>query len=208
MIDNNDLGWRAVLPSVLLLTGLTGGMLARLAGTRRWMALGGVLACLVISLPAGILTAVTYAHGRPSPDAAALAGAPALWDAVRRVTGPEERVLNNPLFLADVTTWSDNISWALLSDRASCYAGWQAVVAYGGLKRARLDALSAAVQRVFGGAAASGDIETLVRDFGCRVFLLVPGDGAWAADTFAGDPAFRLVASVPDRWRIYRWVGP
>ena len=205
VIDNNDLGWRAVLPSVLLLTGLTGGMLARLAGTRRWMALGAVLACLVISLPAGILTAVTYAHGRPSPDAAALAGAPALWDAVRRVTGPEERVLNNPLFLADVTTWSDNISWALLSDRASCYAGWQAVVAYGGLKRARLDALSAAVQRVFGGAAASGDIETLVRDFGCRVFIIVPGDGAWNASPFAGNAAFTLLESAPERWRIYRW---
>ena len=203
-IDNNDLGWRAVLPAVLLLTAATGGLLARLMALRRLAATLALLACFAIGLPGGVALLRTYTAGQPSGDAAALARAPALWAAVRRVTAPGERVLNNPLFLSGATPWPDNISWGLMSDRPSCYAGWQAVVAYGALPKPALAALSASVQRVFAGVAAPGEARALVHDRGCRVFVLVPGDGAWARDPFAGDPGFRLVGAETDMWRIYR----
>ena len=203
-IDNNDLGWRAVLPPVLLLTCFAAALLARLAASRRWGLLVPLLACVAIGLPDGFGTMRAYAAGLPFQDAAALARSFKLWEAVRRVAGPSERVANNPLFLADATLWPVNISWALLGDRPSCFSGWEAVIAYGALPRTRLHTLDATVGRVFGGAAQPGDVAVLAWILDCQVVLLVPSDGAWSADPFPSSRDYALTSSEPGKWRIYR----
>ena len=205
VIANNDLGWRAVLPAVLVLMGLSGGAVARLVSQRRWVALAAASTCLLLGLPSGAGLVWSFASGEPSRQAPELAAAPGLWDAVRRVTGPDERVVDNPAFLADVTPWEDNISWGLFSDRPSCFSGWQSVAAYGALPRAGLDGLDKMTKRVFAGAPSADDLTTLIRRFGCRVFVVLPGDGAWTADPFAGQAGFRLVEGKAG-WRIYRWT--
>ncbi len=203
-IDNNDLGWRAVLPPVLLLTCFAAALVARLAASGSWGRLACLLLCVAVGLPDGISTMRAYASGRPFPGAATLAQSPRAWDALRRVAGPSERVANNPLFLADATPWPDNISWALLSDRPSCFAGWEAVIAYGALPRKRIEAIDATMRRVFGGAAQPGDVAELARVLECRVVLLLPSDGAWSADPFAASGDYVLAESEAGRWRIYR----
>lgn len=204
VIDNNDLGWRAELPAVLVLMGVTGGVAARLVVGRRWMAVVVAAACFLLSLPDGAGVVRAFAAGDASDEAGALAASPAMWAAVRHATGKEERVLDNPAFLAGVTPWEDNISWALFSDRPSCFSGWQSVVAYGALPRAGLDGLDAMVKRVFAGKPRAGDLAALVGQFGCRVFVVSPRDGAWSADPFAEQMGFALVEGKP-LWRIYRW---
>ena len=203
-IDNNDLGWRAVLPPVILLTCFAAALLARLAALRRWRALAAVLVCVAAGLPDGIAAMRAYATGRPARDAAALAQSAKPWEALRQATEPSERIANNPLFLAGATPWPVNISWALLADRPSCFAGWESVIAYGALPRARIAALDAMVARVFGGAARPGDVAVLAWTLDCRAVLVLPGDGAWRADPFASSRDYALMEGDAGRWRIYR----
>jgi hypothetical protein len=122
---------------------------------------------------------------------------------VRAIAGPGDRVVNNPEYLGTVTPWPVNISWALLSDRPSCYSNWETVLAYGGVSRAQLDGIEDLFRRVFDGAARPGDVDALADRFGCRVVILVPTDGAWARDPFAGGSRYALAQGGPD-WRIYR----
>jgi hypothetical protein len=83
-------------------------------------ALGG----LALSAPDFILTIRDNVVATPRPpDAKVFAEAPDSWSAARRYAGPAARIANNPRFLADLTPWPVNISWALLADRSSCFAG-------------------------------------------------------------------------------------
>jgi hypothetical protein len=140
-------------------------------------------------------------------DASLFAQTPEMWAAVRRHAGPQERVANNPLFVADMTLWPVDISWALLANRRSCYAGRELALVYASLPRPRLDEIDAQFMRVFAGRAEPGDVEDLAANYGCRLVVLTAADGAWANDPFAAHPRYRLVEERPDAWRIYRVVA-
>ena len=79
------------------------------------------------------------------------AQAPELWAAVRRYAAPGVRVANNPQFLADVTPWPVNISWALLANRSSCFANHDLAAAYAPLSPERRETINAQFVRVFAG---------------------------------------------------------
>jgi hypothetical protein len=129
---------------------------------------------------------------------------PKLWAAVRRHAAVSERVGNNPLLLADMTPWPVNISWALLADRRSCYAGRELALVYTLLPAARREAIDAQFIRVFAGEGSPGDVNELATTYGCRVIALTSADNAWGSDPFAASPAYRLVEEKPDSWRVYR----
>ena len=204
--DHNDLAWRAVLPAVLAL------MVAASVGLTRWIsqrahgAAFAAIAALILALPEGIDLAIRNATGHASGSAAAFAHAPTLWTAVRAHTAADERVANNPLYLADATPWPVNISWALLANRRSCFAGRELALAYVALPDARREAINAQFIRVFGGHGSAEDAGALAARYGCRVIVITPADGAWTNDPFAANPSFRLVEFKPDRWKIYRAV--
>jgi hypothetical protein len=202
-IDNNDLGWRAVLPPVLILTAGAASWIEAAARRRRAGALAAAGILFAAGLPGGAGLLSGYAFGELPGQPAGLAGARPLWQAVRAIAGPGDRVVNNPEYLGTVTPWPVNISWALLSDRPSCYSNWETVLAYGGVSRAQLDGIEDLFRRVFDGAARPGDVDALADRFGCRVVILVPTDGAWARDPFAGGSRYALAQGGPD-WRIYR----
>jgi hypothetical protein len=136
--------------------------------------------------------------------AAALGEAPALWAAVRAHASAADRVANNPLYLADATPWPVNISWALLANRRSCFAGRELALAYVALPDARREATNAQFIRVFSGQGSAADASALADQYACRVVVITPADGAWTNDPFAANPSFRLVEFKPDRWKIYR----
>ena len=122
---------------------------------------------------------------------------------MRRHADPADRIANNPLFLQATTLWPVNISWALLADRSSCYAGRELALAFAPLSAERRKEIDAQFVRVFRGDAAPDDIRDLARRYDCRIAVVTPRDGAWQRDPFAASPLYRLVEDETGRWRIY-----
>lgn len=207
--ENNDLGWRAILPALLVLTAAAAALLASARGPRAAGLRAVALGTVVLGLPHGSAIAIHNLYGVPRPEAdAAFADTPALWAAVRRYAAPDERVANNPLFLAEMTGWPVNISWALLADRSSCFAGSELALAFAPVPTARREAINDRFVRVFAGDASDDDLAVMVERFGCRVAVVTPRDGAWERDPFAGSRRFGLADEAPGRWRIYRAAAP
>ena len=206
--DNNDLGWRAVLPAILVLTVFSAVGLARWIAARAWIAVAAAVGAICLGLPGAIEIVRGNIVGHDQPEAKAFAQTPDLWAAVRRHAAPQERVGNNPLSLRGVTPWPIDISWALLSDRRSCYAGREFALVFTALPAARRAAIDAQFIRLFAGEGSADDVRDLATRYGCRVVVVTPADGAWSRDPFASSPLYRLVEAIPERWRIYRATAP
>jgi hypothetical protein len=204
IIANNDLGWRAVLPGLMVLTIFAAAGLADWLARRAWGAVAGATFLYLLGLPDGVAFLRQNAVGIASPTAPVLAASPALWAAVRKAAGPAERVGNNPLFLAGTLTWPVNISWALFADRRSCFAGTALAEAYVAIPRAEIEGLEALFDRVFAGAGSDEEISSLARRYQCQVIVVTPADGVWAQDGFGRSADYRLFDERPGWWRIYR----
>jgi hypothetical protein len=198
---NNDLALRAVLPAAMVLIVATA--IAIVSLPRRALIVAAALAGLVLSLPDTAKMVRSNVAGHAVPDGQLFAQAPELWAAVRRYAGPTARVANNPLYLQDLTPWPANISWALLANRASCFAGRELALALAPLPAARREAINQQFVRVFTGRGDPDDVRDLAGLYGCDVVVLVPQDGAWADDPFAASPDYRLAEARAGRWRIY-----
>lgn len=202
--DNNDLGWRAILPGVIVLTVFAAVGLSRWIVVRaRGAAAVAAIAAWLVGLSDGVAFVRENVAGILKPDGKVFAQTPEMWAAVRRHAAPDERVGNNPLFLQDLTPWPVNLSWALLSDRRSCFAGWELTLAYTALPRARREEIDAQFIRVFAGDATPQDVEELATRYDCRMVVVTAQDGAWRKDPFAASALYRLVEDDA-RWRIYR----
>ena len=203
--ENNDLGLRAILPADVVLIVVTAAGMAGLQGeTLRAPIMAAALAGLALSATDFVQTMrdnIVAPYG--PPDAKIFAASPDLWAAVRRHAGPAARVANNPYFLADLTPWPVNISWALLADRSSCFAGLEMAIAFAPLPPDRRSETDAEFLRVFDGRPAPDDVHDLATKYGCDVVVLVPQDKAWDRDPFAAGPDYRLAETREGRWRIY-----
>jgi hypothetical protein len=206
--DNNDLGWRAVLPGAMVLTVFAAVGLVRWIATRAYFAAAAAIAAVMVGLPGSIELIHSDVAGRSEPDGKLFAQTPDMWAAVRRHAGAEERIANNPLFLADITLWPVDISWALLADRRSCYAGRELTLVYTSLPRQRQEEIDAQFIRVLAGKGTPGDLEDLATKYDCRFVVLTSADGAWANDPFAASPRYRLIDEKAGAWRIYRVPKP
>jgi hypothetical protein len=199
--DNNDLGLRAVLPAAMVLIVAAAAGMALVP--RRALIVATALGGIILSVPDTVAMIRSNIVGTPTPDGAAFAQTPELWQAVRRYAQPSQRVANNPLFLKDLTPWPANMSWALLADRGSCFAGREMALAFAPLSPPRRQAIDAQFIRVFAGQGTPDDIGDMANKYGCDVVVVVPEDKAWNNDPFASSPHYRLVENRPDRWRIY-----
>ena len=202
-IDNNDLGWRAVLPAVLLLGAFAGCALENCVAAGRWSLLTVAAFIAALGVPDAMRMMFDYAGGQRPGDALALAAAAPVWQAVRRHAGPDDRIANNPDDAAAALPWPVNIAWATQSDRPSCYAGWETVLAYGTLPKPALIETALRFKRVFDGDAQPGDVDHMARIENCAVAVVVPADGAWAHDPFAESGSYGL-AEAREGWRVYR----
>jgi hypothetical protein len=166
------------------------------------VALGG----LALSLPDTAAMVRSNIIGSPAADAQTFAQAPELWAAVRRYAPPAARVANNPLYLQDLTPWPANISWALLADRSSCFAGREMALAFAPLPPDRREAINAQFIRVFAGQGSAADVDAMATQYACDVVVVVPQDGAWTKDPFAASPDYHLAETRANKWRIYTRV--
>ncbi len=201
MGDNNDLGLRAVLPAAMVL--IVGAAAGTMRDPRRSLIAAAALGGLVLSLPDTVAMTRYNVVGSPAADAQTFAQAPELWAAVRRYAAPTARVANNPLYLQDLTPWPANMSWALLANRSSCFAGREMALAFAPLPPDRREAINAQFIRVFAGQGSAADVDAMATKFACDVVVVVPQDGAWTKDPFAAGPNYRLAETRAGRWRIY-----
>jgi hypothetical protein len=202
--DNNDLALRAILPAAMILIAFAAA--GTLAAPRR--ALRAVIAAfavggLVLSLPDSAAMIAGYWRGVAVADEAVFAQTPELWTAVRRHASSGARVANNPLFLQDLTPWPANMSWALLADRGSCFAGRELAIPFAALSPERRDAINDQFIRVFAGRALPGDVAELATKYDCAAAVVARQDGAWNTDPFAASADYRLAETRENRWRIY-----
>ena len=199
--DNNDLGLRAVLPAAtILIAAAAAGLMLR---PRRLLIAASAVGGFVLCLPDTVQMIQSNFSGTPRPDAAVFAQSPELWAAVRRYAAPGARVANNPLFLQDLTPWPANMSWALLANRSSCFAGRELALALAPLPPERREAINAQFIRVFGGQATVADVGDMAKVYGCDVVVVVPQDEAWTNDPFVASADYRLAESRDGKWRIY-----
>lgn len=203
--ENNDLGLRAILPAEMIL------IVSAAAGLtftpRRLAIVATALGGLAFSLPSTAEMIQENFAGTPRPDGKIFAQTPQLWDAVRRYAAPTARVANNPLFLQDLTPWPANMSWALLTNRSSCFAGREVALAFAPLSPQRRDAINAQFVRVFDGEGTPTDVNDMATKYGCDVIVVVPQDKAWDNDPFAASADYRLAENRDGRWRIYLRVA-
>lgn len=206
--DNNDLGWRAGLLASVGLIAFAGATLATWGAARRRLALALATVALLLGVPEAALQLQRNATGRIEVDGVAFAEAPDLWRAVREHSRPDERIASNPQSFEHMTPWPDNIGWALLADRRSCYAGWELAQVFTAVPHDRLRAIDARFRRLFaaGGSddATAADVASLASDFHCDLALVTRQDGAWPHDPFAGSADYALIDERADRWRLYR----
>ena len=199
--NNNDLGLRAIVPAEMVLIVSVAASLVSLPPRVTMAAI--VVIGLALSLPDTAKMIHDNLVGRKSPDGKVFAQAPELWAAVRRHTAPAARVANNPLFLADLTPWPENASWALLANRSSCFAGRDLALAFAPLPREQRDAINAQFVRVFEAEGTPEDVHEMATKYSCETVVLVPQDKAWEKDPFAAGPDYRLAENHDRRWRIY-----
>ena len=203
--DNNDLGLRAVIPAEVVLIVITAAVSAGLPSVPRRAVIGATaLIGLALSVPdfAQTIHDNIISPQRP-PDAKLFAQAPEVWAAARRYTAPSARIANNPLYLQDLTPWPANISWAVLANRSSCFAGREMALAFAPLSAERRSQVNATFLRVFAGEGTMDDIHDLATRYGCDVVVLLPQDKAWDRDPFAAVPDYRLAEARDGRWQIY-----
>ena len=199
--DVNDLGLRAVLPAaMILIAAASAGMLRP---PRRALIAGCAVGGLILSLPATEQMIRYNFIGDAASDGEVFAQSPQLWNAVRRYAGPADRVANNPLFLQDLTPWPVNLSWALLANRSSCFAGRELALAFAPLPAASREAINEQFIRIFDGDGTPQDVSEMANKYGCDVVVVVPQDKAWNNDPFASSPDYRLAETREGRWRIY-----
>lgn len=206
-ILNNDLGWRAILPGMFVLTSFAAAGLSRWTERPAKIAASlAAVACLLAGAHGGLVFIRQDVAARPSISANAFSRSPDLWRAVRDHTGPTERIASNPRLFADMTPWPINISWALFADRRSCYAGWEFARPFSRASSEDVDRADDEFRAAFAGTASSEAVRRLFDRHECRIVVVTPADGAWnVANAFAGDAGFELLSERPGVWRIYRY---
>ena len=159
---------------MVLIVGAAAGLMR---SPRRALIIATALGGLVLSLPDTARMIRSNIAGRPAPDAKVFAQTPELWQAVRRYAPPTARVANNPLFLQDLTPWPANMSWALLANRSSCFAGRELALAFAPLPAARREAINMQFIRVFDGEGTPGDVGDMARKYACDVVIVMRRTG-------------------------------
>lgn len=201
---NNDLAWRGVLPGIIVLITFTAAGFGRYLSAMRPIYAFVSVAFVALALVSGFRDLYGYFHVRPQASAKRFLDSQQMWSAVRNHSAPGDRIANNPQFLSDITPWPINISWALLADRRSCYAGSDFALPFAPLTRQRRIEVDNKFTELFAGKLSRDDVDQIATRFNCTLVVMTPEDGAWTTGVFASNPSYQLVDSRPGAWRIYR----
>jgi hypothetical protein len=210
-IGNNDLGWRGLLPAILLLN-------ARAAAWRCGARMGFVRAAWAVGVVLGLVAVLATQSfvTRPWNDPARTAVATAFthqaaaWEAVRRHTQPHELVVSNfNAYNAMVWLHGSNLNWALLSNRPSAMSGGELphLTTFRRDPAARQRARWLVDSLFYGSDQAEHAARELRDKFKVKALMLDRLDRAWPGHAIDRSGAWRLVESS-EHWKVYVAVKP
>ena len=212
VIANNDLGWRAIIPSVLVMMAMASAFAANSVEHRPWVHFTRN-AVIVLTLVPGILAGLWFVrtndlnfilYPRQTEAGRGFVSESALWQAVRNVTPPDEAIANNPSDLASLTPWPGDIGWALLSRRRHCAVGGSYLLAFRPVfSLAIRSEAQILLGRVFSGQGSDEDLRAMRDKFQCRTLVVTPRDGLWAKDSLGKSQIYKLVDQT-NEWKILR----
>ncbi len=203
LAQNNDLAWRSVLPGILVLMIFSAAGLSKYLRSIRLSYALAALMLIGLGSFEGIRNISRDISAQSKEPSSLFLDSAAMWDAVRKNSGEYERIANNPRFLGNMTNWPINISWALMANRRSCYAG-NGFAPFSPRTKLPLHDMDAQFDRVFSGHPEEEDLNQLANRYDCAIVVLTNHDGAWGKDPFASSPLYRLVETRPEAWRIYK----
>jgi hypothetical protein len=201
--ENNDLAWRSVLPGILVLMIFSAAGLSKYLRSMRLICALAALVLIGLGSFEGIRNIFSDISAQSKEPSSLFLDSAAMWNAVHKNSAEYERIANNPRFLGDMTNWPINISWALMANRRSCYAG-NGFVPFSPRTKSSLHDMDAQFDRVFSGYPEEEDLNQLSNQYDCAIVVLTYQDGAWEKDPFASSPLYRLVETRPEAWRIYK----
>ena len=171
IIDNNDLGWRAVLISIMLLIALATCRWSTASRIVQWSVV--LTALLMVNFPISRLDRfnawVPYKLKPLSAQSIA---------AIRQYVSTQDYFVSNPLDLPHSGTWHANLYFMLLTERRSCYASGGAVYAY---CRFELRPLYKKTMEIFDGDITQADVDE-VRRYKCNKFIFHKSDKNFKQD--------------------------
>ncbi|MBV8780665.1 MAG: hypothetical protein JO353_04645 [Phycisphaerae bacterium] len=205
-IRANDLGWRAVNVSTMLLCTFAAIGLSQF----RIRPILGPLG--IASLALGLLATVTVANvpiplTRPPEDVIALHRAYArqyeAWKAVRRYTKPTDLVQENPEGFADLPPWAIELPYHLFADRSAAYScdGTARTYAfrYSWDENRRTGRMIASI---FSNDPRVKYIKELRWTFNVKALLVTVRDPVWKSTVIEDSGVYRIVAHN-DEYKVY-----
>ncbi len=209
----NDLGWRVLIPSMLVMTALAAGLFSTHIGKGTLVGRITTITAIMLLTPS-ILTGAKSVYsntskfrveGPESEEGTAFKASPEMWKAVRDVTPPDEAVANNPLDLASVTYAPGNISWAILSQRRHCGTTLDFLRAYAAqlTPKEASDVYNFFV-RAFAGLATEDQLRAMKEKYLCRTLVVTSRDGLWGKPVLDNNSVYKLISEKKGKWRIYR----
>ena len=223
-LERNDLGWKVILPAVLLLTAAAGALVGRWiselltaqdrrARGGRWRAAVALLIVGAISLPLTVLgvrqAGEQFFLGGSGLDETqrhvhrVFAAQQAAWRDVQARTAPSDLVISNPTAFDDRPSWSSNLPWALFADRSSLLssANWARLLSSQLRPSGIIGDYAQMLDRVFAGHSSPQDRDALAGPLKVRMIVVTPLDALWADDSSV-TPRFARVAQGQD-YRLY-----
>ncbi len=212
VIANNDLGWRIVIPSVLVMMAMASAFAVRSVDNRPWVR-SARNAIIILTLVPGVLAGLWWVrtndlnfqlYPKQTEAGRDFLGEVRLWQAVRNVTPVADAVANNPSDLSFLTPWPGDIGWALLSHRRHCAVGgpylWAFRPAFSRAIQSEAEILFA---RIFSGQGSDEDLREMRDKFLCRTLVVTPKDGLWTSDLLVKSQVYKVVDQA-DGWKILR----
>ncbi|WP_026187600.1 hypothetical protein [Ensifer sp. BR816] len=213
VIMYNDLGWRVLIPSLLLMTAMTAALFSAQMGKSTPVGRLTTMTAMLLLGPSIVAGAQSVyladfkfrVEGPETETGKAFKAAPEMWAAVRQVTPSNEAVANNPLDFAGVTHMPGNIAWATLSRRRNCATALGFLRAYAAqLTPTQASDAYAFFVDAFKGNATEDQLRVMKEQYLCKTLVVTSRDGLWGKPVLDNSSVYKLVSEEKDAWRIYR----
>ncbi|WP_246094063.1 MULTISPECIES: hypothetical protein [Mesorhizobium] len=209
----NDLGWRVIIPSLLVMIAVTAALFSSQIGESTLTGRLTTITAIVFLAPS-ILAGAQFVYlsdfqfrvqGPETLEGTAFRASPEMWKAVRQLTPSDEAVANNPLDFANVTYRPGNISWATLSQRRNCATTLGFLRSYAAqLTPNQASEVYNLFVEAFRGEVSESHLRVMKEKYLCKTLVVTARDGLWDKPELNNSSVYKLVSEKEGKWRIYR----
>ncbi|EPL8002907.1 hypothetical protein PQE34_000741 [Klebsiella aerogenes] len=171
-IANNDLGWRAIIPAVLVSSSLIAISLERL---KREAITCVSLIVIAISIPSAIDFSKNLLQGNYRNDNVAIISS---FLDITNNTEPADRLLINPRKFEGHDIFDGNVLPSIIIDRNSCFTNLSYAYAFSNQWGESIGYYWNALKEFYAGYASDEDLEKM-KKLKCTKLVVLPGDGIW-----------------------------